>query len=334
MEIGNPELISQHTATRKSWERFQDNRKRDWGLYGIDTGIHPLNLLIGGWIPTKVTTIGGRSGTGKTALTTQMFPAGARVVNGKRAEYLFFTWEMESSYLVDRDVCNEVGITNRMLQQGAKLLGDNKLTQIKEAYGAAAKLPVTYQEMSTDINHVNALVHEFARNCEEKGKVEGVHVHPVVIIDYVQMSQFEGSGLRTYGIGDFMNGAKKIANDTGASFCIFAQISRGADNKDMPDRGDFADSQAIEMASDNLILLHRPEYNGVEIINDPATGDDIPSENKMLIRALKGRDFGTGDVLINCDVKYFRFWDLDHDWDYEYHHLYQERKFWLEYFGF
>jgi replicative DNA helicase len=328
------ELISQHEATTKSWDRFQDNRKREWGLYGIDMGIHPLNLLVGGWIPTKLTTIGGRSGSGKTALVTQMLRAGARVVNGRRAEFLFFTWEMESSYLIDRHVCNTVGITNRMLQQGAKLLGDGKLQEIKDAYAEAASLPVTYQEMSTDINHVKMLTKQFVDRCVEKGIAEGTKIQPVIIIDYVQMSQFEGAGLRTYGIGDFMNGAKKIGNDTGASFCIFAQIKRTADDKNMPERNDFADSQSIEMASDNLILIHRPEYNGVDIIEDPETKLEIPSEGKMLIRALKGRDFGTGDVLINCDVKYFRFWDQNHNFNYEYHHLYEEKEFWLEYFNF
>jgi replicative DNA helicase len=328
------ELISQHEATEKSWNRFKENRKREWGLYGIDMGIHPLNLLVGGWLPTKLTTIGGRSGSGKTALVTQMLQAGARVVNKRRAEFLFFTWEMESSYLIDRHVCNTVGITNRMLQQGAKLLGDKKLQEIKDAYSEAAALPVTYQEMSTDINHVKMLTKQFVDRCKEKEIAEGTKIQPVIIIDYVQMSQFEGAGLRTYGIGDFMNGAKKIANDTGAAFCIFAQISRAADSKDMPERGDFADSQSIEMASDNLILIHRPEYNGVDIINDPESGMDIPSEGKMLIRALKGRDFGIGDVLINCEVKYFRFWDQNHAFDYEYHHLYEDKNFWLDYFGF
>ena len=331
--IEKTELITQHSATEKSWHRFQDNRKRDWGLYGIDTGIHPLNLLIGGWIPTKLTTIGGRSGAGKSALVVQMFKEGSRVANGRRAEFLFFTWEMESSYIVDRHVCNTVGITNRMLQQGAKLLGENTMVDIKSAYNDASKLSVSYQEMSTDIEHVKLLTKKFTEECAEKSKAEGIHVQPVVIIDYVQMSQFEGNGLRTYGIGDFMNGAKKIANETGASFCIFAQLKRTSDDKDMPERNDFADSQSIEMASDNLLLIHRPEYNGIETIKDPETGLELPSEGKMLIRALKGRDFGTGDILINCDVKYFRFWDINHDWGYEYHHLYESKDFWLNYFN-
>lgn len=330
----NIELVSQHDAALKSWDRFSNNRERDWGLYGIDTGIHPLNLLIGGWIAGKVTTIGARSGIGKTALTTQIFKNGSKVQNGKRAEFLFCTWEMESSYLIDRHISHEIGITGRMLHQGAKLLGPKRIELIKETYSEAKKLPVWYQEMSTDIDSLSVVIRKFAADCEEKAKIEGVEIQPVVVIDYIQMAQLEGSGLRTYGIGDFMNGMKKLANDTGIASCIFAQIKRTADDKDIPERNDFADSQSIEMASDNLVLLHRPEYNGIPVIQDPLTQENVDSDGKMLIRVLKGRDFGTGDVLINCDIKYYRFWDIAHNWDYEYWKLYQEKSFWMSHFGF
>ncbi|KKL11045.1 hypothetical protein LCGC14_2549720, partial [marine sediment metagenome] len=41
----------------------------------------------------------------------------------------------------------------------------------------------------------------------------------------------------------------------------------------------------------------------------------------------------TGDILINCDIKYYRFWDIDHDsWDYEYWNLYSDEKFWMDHF--
>jgi replicative DNA helicase len=327
-------LITQREATTRSWKRLDENRGREWGLYGHDMGIHVLNMMLGGWIPGKVTTVAARSGIGKTALTVPMFDAAGRVQNGKRAEILFFTWEMESSYLVDRQVCYKLGITNHMLTQGSKLFGESTWTKAKTAYKEVERLPVTYQEMSTNINTVSAIVLEFVKQCKEKEKVEGLKIQPVVIVDYIGMAQFEGAGLRTYGIADFMNGAKKLANQTGAAFCIFAQINRGADEKDVPTRSDISDSQSIEMASDNLVLLHRPEYNGIATIADPDNGGEmIESKNKMLIRVLKGRDFGTGDKLVNCDIKYYRFWDMEHDFTTEYWKLYEKKEFWLKHFG-
>lgn len=328
------ELISQRDATAKSWGRFLENRSKEWGLAGHDMGIHPFNMRLGGWIPTKVTTIGARSGTGKTAMLCPMFAAGKRVLNGRRAEFLFFTWETESSFLVDRHICYRTGLSLKMLNQGARLLGEQTLGRIKDAYKDASTLPVTYQQHTTNIKEVRALSYQFAEDCKKKEEIEGVKIQPVIVVDYIGLAQFEGAGLRTYGIADFMNGIKQTCNETGASGLILTQISRKADEKEIPDRTDFADSQSIEMASDNLVLLHRPEYNKVSTITDPDTGIEVDSGNKMLVRVLKGRDYGTGDSLINCDVKYFRFWDISHEFDADYWKMYSDEDFWREHFGF
>lgn len=327
------QLVTQVQATQDSWKRFKENRERKWGLFGHDMGVHPLNLMLGGWIPKKVTTIGGRSGMGKTALTVPMFDAGSRVLNGKRAEFLFFTWEMGPSYLVDRHICSKTGITLRMLNQGAKLLDETLFTKVQETYKEARRLPVTYQELSTNIDTVKAIGYEFVDECERRSAIEGVEIQPVIVVDFVGMAQFEGDGLRTYGVANFMNGFKQFCNGTGASGCIFAQINRSADEKLVPDRADFSDSQSIETASDNLLIIHRPEYNGIKTMWDPKEEKEIPSDNKMLIRVLKGRDYGVGDIVVESDVKHFRFHDVNHKWDYQYWKDYESEDFWLNHFG-
>lgn len=316
-----------------SMARFAANRKRDWSLYGHDTGIHPLNLMIGGWIPGKVTTIAARSGIGKTATTVEMFKAAGRQMNGRRAEVLFFTWEMTGDYLVDRHVCNRTGISTRWLMQGAKLLNPQQLKVIQAAYDEANSLPVRYQQASTDIATIKRIWTRFCEYVKEKSDREGVDILPVGIIDYVGMAKFDGAGLRTYGIADFMNGLKQLANKTAGAFCVFAQISRGADEKDIPQRGDLSDSKSIEDASDNLIIMHRPEYNQVPTIKDPMTGMEVDSDGKVLFRGLKGRDFGTGDILMNCDIKHYRFWDRHHEYDFDYWNLYGKKDFWVKHFG-
>jgi replicative DNA helicase len=148
------------------------------------------------------------------------------------------------------------------------------------------------------------------------------------------MAQFEEAGLRTYGIGHFMNSLKQFCNNTGASACVFAQINRSADAKSVPDKSDLSDSQAIEMASDNLIIIHRPEYNGEKVVWDPKAEQEISSENKMLVRVVKGRDYGIGDFVVESDMKYFRFHDTTHRHDFKYWELYEKKEFWMEHFGF
>lgn len=332
-EKNTTKLTSQFQATTESWERFKHNRTRDWSLFGHDMGVHQLNLALGGWIPGKITTIGGRSGSGKTAWVGPMLKASARVLAGRRAEFMFFSWEMGASYLVDRIVCSEVGVTLRMLNQGAKLLSENHLNTINKVYKEISKIPVTYQQFSTNIDQIKAIGYEFVEECERKSEIEGIYVQPVIVIDYVGMAQFEGDGLRTYGIASFMNGLKQFVNTTGASALVLAQINRSADGKIVPDRSDFSDSQSIEMASDNLIIIHRPEYSGQKTVFDPQAQIEVPSDNKTLVRILKSRDYGTGDFLVESDLKYFRIYDPAHTWDYKYYELYNNKGFWLNHFG-
>lgn len=329
------QLTPQRKAVESSYNRLIKNRNREWDLYGYDFGVHPINMAIGGIIPTKVSVIGARSGTGKSAIIAPMLEAASRPKgDNSRVEYLLFSWEMDPSIVIDRVVCSQVGLTIRQLNQGAKLLDQPAMAQINAAYDKASSYGVHYHECSTDIEVVKATALEFIDVCREKSKIEGVYVHPVICIDYLNMARFEQSSLRTYGIADFMNGIKQLCNQTEASAVIFAQLSRETDKQHrIPDRADFSDSSAIENAADNLLILYRPEHHGVPTIIDPETGNEVDSQHKMLIRVLKGRDYGTGDFLINCDIKYFRFWDLHHRWDYPYYEDYTDEDFWKSQFN-
>lgn len=326
-------ILTQSSAVEESKKRFVDHRHRDWGLVGADMGIHPLNLAVGGWIPGKLTVIASRSGHGKTAMTPQMFQAGRRIEAGKRAEYLFFSWETEGSYIVDRNISNLAGVTVRQLTQGAKLLGTKTLELVDDAYNDAFSLPVTYQMNSTDIDEVSRLYSEFAEQCRIQSKVEGIEIIPVFIVDYVGLAKFNKRDNRSYDVADFVNGAKKLVNKEMGAGCILAQIKRSSDEKEMPGRDDLSDSQAIEQAADNMIILHRPEYNNVASIRVPNTGESVSAEGKALLRVLKARDGATGDILIGCDIKYSRFYDLRHNWDFPYWNDYRKREFWLKEFN-
>lgn len=328
-------LIQQRTAVKDSWTRLNHNITRDWDLYGYDIGVHPLNMDIGGIIPTRLTVIGGRSGSGKTALTVPMFDASLRKkVDGSRLEYLFFTWELDPTIVIDRALCSRVGLTLRQLNQGAKLLGEKTMAQIKATYSVLSKYPITYHIHSTDIQEVKAVALEFISRCREKSKVEGAYVHPVICIDYLNMAQFDANGLRTYGIADFMNGLKGLCNDEKCSAIVFAQLSRETDKAGrIPDRSDFSDSAAIENAADNLIVIYRPEYHNIGTIIDPETNQEVDARGKLLVRVLKCRDYGIGDRLINCDIKHFRFWDKDHNFSDPYYEDYAQKDFWMKEFN-
>lgn len=327
-------LITQKEAVRQSWDEFSKAKDASTSLPGADIGIHDLNLAIGGHVRKKVTTIAGRSGMGKTALLTPMFDAGGRVVGGKAPEFLFCTWEMPSSEVASRHISYKTGLSWRMMFQGAKMLTDAQIRHIKASYTDISKLPITYQELSTDISSVELMAEKFVELCNEKQQIVDYEITPVIVIDYIGMAKFSGSKeLKTYAIADFMNRCKGIAKKLDCHVVVLAQINRGADSKDMPDRGDLSDSQSIEQASDNLIILHRPEYQGNKLVVNPYDGKSLDSANKVLLRIIKGRSFGIGDILMNCDIKCNRFWSMDHLFDFNYWDLYSDEGFWRSFFN-
>ena len=153
------------------------------------------------------------------------------------------------------------------------------------------------------------------------------------------MGLFPGSGLKTYGIGEFMSTIKTLANNTNSAFVILAQINRGDADEKIPNRKDIKDSADIENMSDNLIALHRPEYNQIPNILNPYADpnkdepQEIDSTNKMFMRMLKSRDYGTGDLLVHTDIGLNRFWAYDMEFGDAYWELYKKEQFWKDLFN-
>lgn len=326
-------IIKQSLAVEKSAREFIEIVDKEPTLVGADTGIHDMNMAIGGHIRKKLTTIAGRSGHGKTASVVPMFKSSERIVGNKKPAYMFLTWEMAAEEVVSRYICHEVGLSWRVIYQMPWLLTDEQKKSINEAYQRAKNLPIAYQEMSTSFSHINEISNWFCDSCMKLEKRDGVEIVPVMVIDYIGMAKFEGSKeLRTYKISELMNNLKGLSKSNDQHTIALAQINRGADDKDMPDRNDLSDSQGIEQASDNLFILHRPEYQGAQFIK--TGGDDqIPAKDKVMFRLLKGRSVGIGDLILNCEARHSRFWSLNHDFGFEYWKMYDDPEFWKNYFN-
>lgn len=320
-------LVTQREAIRKSFDRFNDNLKRPIELYGTDTGIHTLNLISGGHVPTKVVTIAGRSGSGKTAAVIQMLEA-ANKDPDRPTEIIMYSWEMESSYMADRYVCYKVGITLPELRY-SRILPDPIRQQISRAYSEAGAFPISYHQHSTNIEGVIKQNTEWLDGVRKKESMLGKKIQPVMILDFIGMTTGAAKyGNRTYDLGDFLQKLKQHCNDTGLSAVILAQVNRTADSKEYPDVTDISDSQFIEQNSDVVIILDRPEYRRKETIKDPETGGEIPATNKALFRVVKNREGEVKDYLMNCDISHFRFWSPDMVFGEDYAKLYKDEYFW------
>jgi replicative DNA helicase len=327
-------ITTQKQAVRSSYDRLVANRKKGFGLGGVSTGIDAINLSIGGFLPEKVSIFAARSGIGKTGLINSFISGGVTIRQGKRAAYLVMSWEMNPSLLVTREICRRKEIPQGLFLNGASLIGEETMKEITDIYSECAAYDVQYQTVSTNLTNVKKLTYDFVQQCKANEQKEGIEIQPIIIIDYIQMMKSEDGGLKTHQLGDFMVGIKDVANETGSHFAVLAQLQRETDKQGEPERYNLSDSKSIEDNCDSMVFMHRPEYNGEMYMRDPMTGEDVLAENKMMLRTLKDRNFGTRDTLINCEIKFFRFWGLDNKWDDDFHYKYTSKKFWMEYFNF
>jgi replicative DNA helicase len=312
--------INQRQAIKESYDNYTATLKRGLSLYGTDCGLHTLNMVTG-------------SSYGKTSIITPMSDAAVRVLDDRRSELLVASWEMSPAKLIDRYVCFKTGLNLGQLKY-AKILSDRHREMIHDAYGAAAKLPIHYHQYSTDIEVVKTMLMEFAEKVAKKSVVEGLKIQPVFVLDYIGRAKGTSKySNRTYDIQGFLYGIKEICNATGISAFILAQINRGADQRDYPEVYDLSDSASIEQASDNVILLDRPEVRGMETIKDPRTGSESPAKNKALLRIVKARETAPGDVIVNCDMSTFRWSDAYHNFDFPYWEAYKDPNFWRNHLG-
>lgn len=328
------ELVTQRDASKKSYQRYTDSLERPYGLYGTDMGSHDLNMITQGHVPTKITTLAGRSGFGKTASLIQMMEAANRVVDGKRSEILVGSWEMESSFLIDRYICWKLGLTLQQMRY-PKVLPQEVRTEIGKIYSSGSSLPIHYHHYSSNFQKTSEMLYRFIEEVRKKEIVQGVKIQPVFFLDFIGRIQASGKNAsKTYDISEFMMGLKQVCNETDLSAFVLAQINRSADIKPFPDVADLSDSQSIEQNSDTLIIGHRPEYYGQEVMKDPENGQDIPSRNRMLWRVVKAREGTPHDRIVHCDMAHFRFWHRHHSqWDYMYHLDYGKEEFWKREMG-
>jgi len=325
------EITTQQQALKLAWAKHEDNLDRPVGLYGHDWGNHDWNVVLGGAIPSTITTLGARSRSGKSAFITEVITASPTIINGKRAEIMFFSWELGAAANIERYVCNEVGITMQQYRY-AKLLHEGTKDRIQRAYSKAKNFPVTYQFASTNIEKVKEICEEWLVKIKGKEVEEGCTIQPIVVIDYVSMAQGNGKyGSKTYDIGNFMQQFKQFANVTGIAGLFLAQVLRGVEGE--PNLNHLQDSSHFEQNSDNVVILWRPEADFIREIRDPVTDTMIDSRDRVLWRFLKTREGNPQDVLGHCDIQYFRFWHRHHQYGFNYNDLYKDEQFWRNEYG-
>lgn len=197
------------------------------------TGIPMLDdRLRGGLRDGQVTVIGGRPGSGKSVLLTQIAVSIAERGEGA----LIVTLEMLKEEIADR------------------LSRTRSLEHI-------AGLPLYFIDSTSDLGVISSLVKVASRR----------YKLGVVVVDYLQLAEVSGAGNenRERQIATISRRLKRLAMDLQTPVIVGSQLNRESTKRNKPTLADLRESGAIEQDADNVILLSKSD-DGPEMIVDIA----------------------------------------------------------------
>jgi replicative DNA helicase len=201
------------------------DERRD-SVAAIRTGFIELDrLLNGGFRQGQLVVVGGRPGSGKSALMAQWMMQNAAAGVGA----FYVSCEMPAAELAGR---------------GVKAVGRDRFRG----------LPLLFSESS-----------DLGRIVSESRLAIRRHGVGVVVIDYLQLVQDGPRGrnaLREQEVAAVSRGLKRLAVEMGAVVVAGSQLNRASAGKDRPGLADLRESGAIEQDADIVILLAADDPDG------------------------------------------------------------------------
>ena len=138
------------------------------------------------------------------------------------------------------------------------------------------------------------------------------HGAECIFIDYLQLIHAEGKTInnREQEVSTISRTLKQLAKELNIPIIALSQLNRGVeartgDNK-RPVLSDLRESGAIEQDADMVLLLHRPEYYG---LNTDENGNSLIGIAEIIVA--KNRNGKTGPVLLRFKGDLMKFTDIE-----------------------
>ncbi|MEG4294422.1 replicative DNA helicase [Microcoleus sp. C2C3] len=254
---------------------------------GISTGFYDLDdLLGGGFYRGELIVIGGRPGSGKTALACALgYNIASLPTNGR---VLMFSMEMPGRDLAARLMALESGVSVKDIRK-VNLAG--KYEVLASALGKVSDADFWIDEsLEPSPLEIRSRVREFV--CE-RGPLG------LVIVDYLQLMVNSADENVVNKISEITRQMKILAREVDAPVLLLSQLNRGVETRTnkRPSLSDLRGSGGIEQDADVVLGVYRDDYYN----------PDSPDRGMAEIIGLKGRNSGTGTVKLLFDAECCRF---------------------------
>jgi archaellum biogenesis ATPase FlaH len=209
---------------------------------GPKFGFRSLDKSLGGVLPGRLTTVAARTGIGKSAFAETVALSVARSFR-----VLYYSLEMGSERFVERVAARKSGMSVLDFQRAGRPAANRDWVESLDMWvvDKTRRLDLEDLEKHLDLHYPNLVILDHARHIA---------------------GWFPKSGGRRADIApaEIMYGLSDLATQYKTHIMMLHQCNREADGA-RPTLGELRDSGAVEEASDNVLLLHRPWMtNGVD----------------------------------------------------------------------
>lgn len=279
------------------------------------TGYRDLDDHIGGYVRQRFYVLGGRPGSGKTALAAASM---RKVVRQKKSDgghfgAMYFSLEVPERDIWSRLIAAECATSHTPLEyrkiQSAKFLTSYEVEVVERYANALRKFPIRIcDKAALTIAEIEAEARAEKQRMEKLGQSLDV-----IFIDYMQIIQASGKykGQKVNEIGEISTGCLNMARRLDVAVVATAQLSRAVESREdkRPIMPDLRESGQIEQDANSIIFLYRPAYYDRRLLDQ--TPEDKKQEiaeeiearkNDLWLLVEKARDGMPGKVKTYCEI--------------------------------
>lgn len=288
----SPTTIDLNDGMRMIYDLVSANTNGTATTQGTLTGFNYIDKK-GGLHPSDLVIIAGESSHGKTSFATSITLNA--VFNGSRVA--FYSMEMTAQQMMARMTAIRSGVSaNHILYNP---LSPTEIAQTDRAIAEIMNASGNLYMDDRSTSNIDTIISSIRTN-KIRNNIDGA------IVDYLQILNVNMRNTnKEQAMGDVARRLKNLAKDLGIWIIALSQLNR-ADGE--PNINRLRDSGQIAEAADVVMLVYRPEKNGVAKYSAPFESVDV--KDTALVDVAKGRNIGVGKFICGFKGATTYFYDL------------------------